>query len=243
MEFESYTVTDKGGRTKNEDSVCAHYQHGKSGCWIVADGLGGHAAGEVASAIATEAIAAKFCRSPGLDVNSIRQCFGYALDKILNRQEDEPKLRSMRTTAVGLFTDCKRITWAHVGDSRLYFFHDGQLSYQTMDHSVSQACVRSGEITAGQIRFHEDRCRLLKVLGTDANLKVEICESPMVPEKGDAFLLCTDGFWEYVLEDEMEEDLQQAKSPETWINRMNRRLLDRVEKDNDNYSAIAVFVR
>ncbi len=243
MEFKSFTVTDKGGRTKNEDSVRAYYQPGISGCWVAADGLGGHAAGEVASAIATESIVAKYIQSPRLDVNSIRECFGFALDKILNTQEDEPKLRSMRTTVVGLFTDCQRIIWAHVGDSRLYFFRGGRLSFQTLDHSVSQACVRSGEITAEQIRFHEDRGRLLKVLGTDANLKVEILESPMVPEKGDAFLLCTDGFWEYVLEGEMEEDLNKAHDPETWVNRMNQRLLDRVEKDNDNYSAIAVFVK
>lgn len=243
MEFETYTVTDKGGRTKNEDSINFYYQPGSCGCWVVADGLGGHAAGEVASAIAVEAIVEKFRYSPLLEVNHIRDCFGYALDRILNRQEDEPALKSMRTTAVGLFTDCKSLTWAHTGDSRLYFFRNGALVFQTKDHSVSQACVSAGEITSDQIRFHEDRGRLLKVLGTDTHLKVDIREARVVPERGDAFLLCTDGFWEYVLENEMEKDLRDALSPKTWIDRMIQRLLNRVGKENDNYSAVAVFIR
>lgn len=243
MEFETCTVTEKGGRTKNEDSVNYYYQSGSGGCWVVADGLGGHAAGEVASAIAASAIVEKFRYSPLLNVSHIRECFGYALDRILNRQEDEPALKSMRTTAVGLFTDCKTLTWAHVGDSRLYFFRRGALTSQTKDHSVSQAWVSAGEITPEQIRFHEDRSRLLKVLGTDANLKVEVREPPVVPETGDAFLLCTDGFWEYVLENEMEEDLCNANSPKTWLDGMLCRLLSRAEKENDNYSAAAVFVR
>lgn len=243
MEFETFAVTDQGGRKKNEDSINYYYQSGTGGCWVVADGLGGHAAGEVASAIAAEAIVEKFRLSPLLEVNHIRGCFGYALDRILNRQEDEPAVKGMRTTAVGLFTDCRTLTWAHTGDSRLYFFRGGKLISQTKDHSVSQACVRAGEITPDQIRFHEDRSRLLKVLGTDANLKVEIRESPIIPEKGDAFLLCTDGFWEYVLESEMEEDLYQANNPEAWINRMLIRLSGRAAKENDNYSAVAVFVR
>jgi serine/threonine protein phosphatase PrpC len=243
MDFETCTVTDRGGRTKNEDSVNCYYQSGFGGCWVVADGLGGHAAGEVASAIAAEAIVEKFRQSPRLEAGYIRECFGYALDRILNRQEDEPMLKSMRTTAVALFTDCRGVTWAHVGDSRLYFFRGGALTFQTLDHSVSQACVRAGEITPEQIRFHEDRNRLLKVLGTDANLKVEIRELSMVPQKGDAFLLCTDGFWEYVLEGEMEEDLHEADSPKTWLGRMSRRLLNRVGKENDNYTAAAVLIR
>lgn len=243
MEFETFTISDRGGRTKNEDSINYFYQSGLSGCWVVADGLGGHAAGEVASAIATEAIADRFRKTPLLSVENIRECFGYALNRILSRQEEESWLKSMRTTAVALFTDGKSLMWAHTGDSRLYFFRGGKLLFQTKDHSVSQACVSAGEITPQQIRFHEDRGRLLKVLGTDANLKVEIHEHTILPEKGDAFLLCTDGFWEYVLEDEMEKDLIQAESPQGWLNKMVQRLIGRVEEGNDNYSAAAVFVR
>lgn len=242
MRFETSTITNRGGRDNNEDSLRYYYQSGPEGCWVVADGLGGHAAGEVASAIATEAIVERFCRNPLLSADNIRECFREALNRILSRQETEPRLKSMRTTAVALFTDGESLMWAHTGDSRLYYFRSGKLLFQTKDHSVSQACANAGEITQDQIRFHEDRGRLLKVLGTDENLKVEL-SAPLHPERGDAFLLCTDGFWEYVLESEMETDLGNADSPRDWLNRMVQRLLCRAGEDNDNYSAAAVFIR
>lgn len=243
MNFEACAITDKGGRTKNEDSVKHYYMAGSCGCWVVADGLGGHAAGEVASAVAAESIVERFSHFPSLDTESIRECFNYALNRILNIQQEEPRLKSMRTTAVGLFTDCSRLTWAHIGDSRLYFFRDGKLYFQTKDHSVSQACVAAGEITTDQIRFHEDRSKLLKVLGTDEKLKLEIHRPPVIPENGDAFLLCSDGFWEYVLESEMENELLKSENPEIWISRLTELLLGRVEGEYDNFSAIAVFAK
>jgi PPM family protein phosphatase len=119
-------------------------------------------------------------------------------------------------------------------------FHEGRLQKQTSDHSVPQLLANAGEIDASDIRFHEDRNRLLRSIGSEDTFKPHLEQSPITLYSGDAFLLCTDGFWEYVFEAEMVEYLQQASSAATWLNTMELRLLARAPERNDNYSAIAI---
>ena len=147
---------------------------------------------------------------------------------------------SMKTTVVTLMVEQDRAIWAHVGDSRLYHFLNKKLVFQTRDHSVAQIGVMLGEITVDQIRFHEDRNRVLRALGQGDDLKVE-CKEQALEAGSHAFLLCSDGFWEYVLEPEMEADLAEAADPEDWLERMRRRLAARVPADNDNNTAAAVW--
>ncbi len=148
---------------------------------------------------------------------------------------------AMKTTLVVLTLARGRAVWAHAGDSRLYCFRDGRLVFQTRDHSAAQLGVLLGEITPDQIRFHEDRNRVLRALGQDDELTVETGER-VLTDGAYAFLLCSDGFWEYVLEREMEEDLESAGSAEEWLTRMRRRLAERVPAGNDNNTAAAVWV-
>lgn len=143
--------------------------------------------------------------------------------------------------AVCLLLDGDRAVWAHVGDSRLYGFLNGSLILQTLDHSVAQMGVVLREITPDQIRFHEDRNRVLRALGQEGSLKVETGKRHLEPGQW-AFLLCSDGFWEYVLEKEMEGALAQAAGPEEWLSRMRGLMPGRVPPDNDNNSAAAVWV-
>lgn len=147
---------------------------------------------------------------------------------------------AMKTTAAALALEPGRAVWAHAGDSRLYHFTDGKLAFQTMDHSAAQIGVMLGEITQDQVRFHVDRNRVLRALGQDGELTVETRETALGPGRH-AFLLCSDGFWEYVLESEMEEDLQNAGSPEDWLERMRARLREKVPADNDNNTAAVVW--
>ena len=129
----------------------------------------------------------------------------------------------------------------HVGDSRLYYFRNGRLEKQTLDHSVSQIAVLMGEIPQEGIRFHADRNRVLRALGS-GNAKPDI--SPLMELKEDtAFLLCTDGFWEYVYEREMEETLKEAREPAVWLEKMRGILEKRIPEGNDNFSAAAVFCK
>lgn len=147
----------------------------------------------------------------------------------------------MKSTVVMLTIANGQAAWAHVGDSRLYRFHEGTLEFQTRDHSASQVAVLLGDITQDQIRFHEDRSRILRALGQEGEVKAEVGGMALQPGKY-AFLLCTDGFWEYVLEPEMEEDLRAAANPEDWLARMRQRLAQRVPPDNDNNTAAAVWL-
>jgi serine/threonine protein phosphatase PrpC len=161
---------------------------------------------------------------------------------VLERQSAEPELVHMRTTMVMLIASPEAAMWTHAGDSRLYWFRDGKIREQTLDDSVPQRLVAAGEISADQIRFHEDRSKLLNSLGGREQVTASHHEMPAAPAPGDAFLLASDGFWEGVTESEMEDDFGASKSSEAWIGRMEARVKWRAAADHDNYSAIAVRV-
>ena len=225
-----------GGRSCNEDTVKIAKDGAHRACIVLADGLGGHGGGAQASAAAANAICSLWQKQlPGLTVDSLVQ---HAHQEVLKLQT--PRC-SMKSTVVALCLNDGVAEWAHVGDSRLYYFYNGSLTFQSRDHSASQIAVMLGEITPDQIRFHADRNRVLRALGQDSDLFVETNEQPLL-SGSHAFLLCSDGFWEYVLEQEMEQDLSHSSDPEEWISRMRARLQKRIPSDNDNNSAAAIWV-
>ena len=241
MKFITAAVTKTGNRLVNQDYY-AFLQINNVSCWVIADGLGGHGGGEVASQVAVDNILDSFKALREVSVTAIRRYIEAGQDALIQRQEENPQLSSMRTTVVILLTDTKSVIWGHVGDSRGYYFRSGRLQVQTKDHSVPQALVDAGDITSRQIRFHEDRNRLLRVMGKKGELRPDIEQQLLSFQKGDVFLLCTDGFWENITETEMEVELIKSDSPIEWIMRMENRILDCAQRDLDNYSAIAVFV-
>lgn len=234
LQIASYT--NIGGRPENEDTVLCRTIGDDRLCVVVADGLGGHGGGEQASSTAAEVICREWAGSA--DREKLIELIQKANRRVLDIQT---RTCSMKTTVTVLTVEERRAVWAHVGDSRLYHFLDGKLIFQTRDHSVAQIGVMLGEITVDQIRFHEDRNRVLRALGQDDDLKIECNEQSLEPGRH-AFLLCSDGFWEYVLESEMEQDLAQSTSPEDWLERMRRRLTERVPADNDNNTAAVVWL-
>lgn len=228
--------TDIGGRSCNEDCVRQCSSGGDSLCLILADGLGGHGGGDRASDTVCRTLCEGFAGrvSPAVLIDLLNEAHR-------NIKALQTPQCSMKSTAVALTIGSGRAAWAHVGDSRLYHFLDGKLIFQTRDHSASQIAVMLGDITADQIRFHEDRNRVLRALGQDGALKVDAAEEFLSPGSH-AYLLCSDGFWEYVLEHEMEEDLHLASDPEDWLRRMRERLAARIPPDNDNNTAAAVWL-
>lgn len=234
LSCEAYS--DQGGREKNEDSM--HGFHvGDNVCFIVADGLGGHGDGDVASKAAVDTI--KRWWDGSVSHEAWRELLELAHKEI---QRLQTPAKQMKTTLVGLMLEDERAVWAHVGDSRLYHFHNGKIVFQTQDHSASQIAVMLGEITQDQIRFSEGRSTVIKALGQPGEApEPQIHEEILEPGKH-AFLLCTDGFWEYVLENEMEEDLASAKDAEQWLKAMRVRLNKRVPPGNDNNTAIAIWL-
>lgn len=238
MRISTAYLSEQGGREKNEDTVCIRRKDNKL-CVFVGDGLGGYDNGKFASETAAQTIIEFYDQHDFLNENQMRSAAVLANDKI--KEQQIVRNSNMKTTIVVLGIDDLRARWMHVGDSRLYYFKNGKIVCQTMDHSVSQIAVLMGEITQEEIRFHEDRNRVLRALGSD-NSKPDISNLTVISDEKEAFLLCTDGFWEYVFEDEMEETLLKAKSPEKWLKKMRGILEKRVPRGNDNYTAAAVFL-
>ena len=150
----------------------------------------------------------------------------------------------MMTTLVVLLVDDNQVSWGHVGDSRLYHFSDGKIVERTKDHSVCQVLAATGEIDESEIRHHQDRNRLLRAVGMHD--QTGILNSVQTIEKNEnrhQFLLCSDGFWEYIDEKHMEKTLKRAKTAEDWLGKMTKVVKKNGKNENmDNYSAIAVFL-
>ena len=235
MKLRAYAYTNRGGRDHNEDALRASAE---DGVFVLADGLGGHRCGEVASALAVDALFTGMVNSEHLDGDSLVELFRSANEEILRRQA-QPGQEEMRTTAVALKIAGDTAVWAHIGDSRLYRFHGGEAAEVTADHSVTYRKFLGGEISYMDIYHDDDRGRLLRVLGK------EPCRPEAggaAAEPGDAFLLCSDGFWEYVYTEEMQADLCKSSSPEAWAGSMLLRHIRRTPPENDNFSLIAVFL-
>ncbi|MBN9662848.1 MAG: serine/threonine-protein phosphatase [Acidobacteria bacterium] len=239
MLFETSILSRPGGREINEDAANWRACAPQAALWALADGLGGHGGGEVASQRAVETLLAA---APAADPAWIAERLQSAHERIVAGQNETFELRQMHTTAVLLAAVGDQTVWGHCGDSRLYFFRGGQLAEQTIDHSYVQTKVEAGDLQPRDIRFHEDRNRLLGSLGMAGAVRVTVRPEPLVLQAGDAFLLASDGFWELVLETEMEVELAKARSAESWIAGMHTRLLGRAEGEHDNYTAVAVWV-
>jgi serine/threonine protein phosphatase PrpC len=239
--FKSASISKAGGREENQD-CCDSKVVDHAGLWIVADGVGGHRGGAVASQTAVRAMLDSWHAEAESISQTVDELINAAQTAILKQQITDTQLSAMRTTVVALYIVGDQALWGHVGDSRLYFFRGCALSLQTKDHSVPQAMVAAGEITREQIRHHEDRNRLLRAVGNPEGVKPTIHESPQPVRSGDAFLMCTDGFWEYVTEAEMAVDLVKSNTPMEWLERMELRLVARAAANHDNYTALAVFI-
>lgn len=230
------SYSDIGGRPCNEDTVGIRTIGSDRACVLVADGLGGHGGGDRASQAAARTILEGWTGSS--TPASLTELVQAAHRTVLSMQTPACKMKS--TVAV-LLLEQGRMDWAHVGDSRLYHFQNGSIVYQTQDHSASQIAVALGQISPDQIRFHEDRSRIFRALGAEGGLTVDTGEKWLAPGRH-AFLLCSDGFWEYVYETEMEQTLRSARSPQAWLDAMRALLMGRVPADNDNNTAAAAWL-
>ncbi|MDR3209519.1 MAG: protein phosphatase 2C domain-containing protein [Oscillospiraceae bacterium] len=234
--YSTSTFTSAGGHPVNEDSVRL-IRESKWIVAIVADGLGAHGGGNIASGAAVMAIEDALPNAGITNPAALASCLAAANAEVLRQQK--PGV-AMKSTAVMLAIEGGAAAFAHVGDSRGYAFRNGRVAVQTMDHSVSQMAVLRGEITTAQIRFHESRSKLMRALGADDAAHEEI--TPVgAPRPGDAYLLCSDGFWEYVTEEEMEVDLAKANGAAAWLSLMLTRIGARIPADHDNLSAICII--
>lgn len=236
MRLSAYWYTNRGGRDHNEDSVRC-FAEGERGVFAVADGLGGHGRGEVASALAADVLF-RGCMDGVPGPEGLLELFQRANEAVMAGQE-APGQEEMKTTAVVLSIDGGRAVWGHIGDSRLYRFSGETLTQETRDHSVTYMKYLGGEISYMDTYHDDDRSSLLRALGKEP-CRPEAGEAPL--RAGDAFLLCSDGFWEYVYQEEILADLLKAETPEQWAENMLLRHIRRAPEGSDNFSLITVFV-
>lgn len=241
MTLDVHLYTNTGGRDHNEDSAQFRVEGG-SGIFAVADGLGGHQYGDVASDCVIRTLLEGWEPTAGEDrPDWLRTRIGRANEAILELQQE--KRATMKSTAAALAIDRDRAVWANVGDSRLYFLHDRAIRSVTEDHSVAYKKYRAGEITRAQIGRDEDQSRLLRALGSAERSQPDLGEAPEPLAPGDAFLLCTDGVWEYLYDEEILVDLLKADSAREWAELLLLRVISRVEPGNDNLTLLTVLVQ
>jgi PPM family protein phosphatase len=238
------SLTEKGGRSRNEDAVGISSNAAKH-CFALSDGAGGHGGGHVAAQTAIRSCLEAFTNLSKCSRDTALALICSANTDVLSHQAQGAELEDMHATLVLLLIDtvaCKAV-WGHIGDSRLYHFRNNQLLSRTKDHSVFQAMQEAGLIRPDSTRANNPSLNALtQCLGQADHFSPTIIESECDLSFGDAFLICSDGLWEYVNEGEIVQALQQAESPDQWLANMHSVLLKNKIDGNDNYSAVAVWL-
>jgi len=224
-------VTDVGRvRDGNEDDFID--QVDRLGLVAVADGMGGHRAGEVASATALEALRAAVANG-----RSLRDAIEGANDAVLQKSESHRELHGMGTTlTAGMLGSDGQLVVGHVGDSRAYLVRDGELTQITNDHSLVEEMVRGGELTPEQAEVHPRRSIITRALGIDP--QVEVDEYPIDLRLGDRILLCSDGLTTMVRPDDIAGILNRQHDPK----RAAQLLVDAANEagGEDNVTAVII---
>lgn len=233
----------KGSYETNEDSIGFINKPNRQ-VFVLADGLGGHGKGDIASSEATKYAQQFFSNCIVIDRDSIERCFNEIHLMLEKLRSEKHHSRGVITTLVLLIIENNVAYWAHVGDSRLYKFNRLKVVEQTRDHSVPQMMVVMGEITKKQIRGNPDRNKLLRALGMNGEPPRVDVRFPGVPlKKGDSFLLCSDGFWELIEEKDMQKCLWFSKNSTEWLDKMKKIVeTNGQNRKMDNYSAITVKI-
>jgi PPM family protein phosphatase len=208
--------------------------------FAVADGMGGHAGGEVASRLAVETLGVAFGRQP--TGAGLAEAVTEANTVVWQHSQQNPELRGMGTTitALSLVNEGGKDTLAlvNVGDSRSYRFHDGEISQITTDHSLAEEMVRTGDLSSDEAAVHPHRHILTRALGVATNVAVDLWR--IHPVRGDRYLLCSDGLTNELTGDQIAEVLRSVSDPR----RASELLVDaaRTHGGSDNITVVIVDV-
>lgn len=215
-------------RANNQDSGYAGRQ-----LFVVADGMGGHAGGDIASAIAVKRImeADRPFTSAHDAEFALQSALVAANSLIAETVFDHPELTGMGTTVTAIVRVGNQLALAHIGDSRLYLYRSGVLEQVTVDHTFVQRLVDSGRITAEEAAVHPRRSVLMRVLG-DVEASPEIDTAVVDIEPGDRWMLCSDGLSSYVTDEKIAAVLSSVPSPRDAAERLVRESLDQGAPDN-----------
>jgi protein phosphatase len=225
--------TDLGHvRERNEDAIVVDER-----LVAVADGLGGHAGGAMASKLATDLVAASFA---GGSVDELATAVRAANWIVWERASSAPGLTGMGTTmcAAGLVDD-GALAVVHVGDSRAYLASEGSVRRLTEDHTVTAELIRDGELSEADAVGHPHRSILTRALGVAPDVQVDAVRRPVAP--GDVLLLCSDGLFNLVPDDEIGSLLLAGNEPQATADELLELALSR--GGTDNVSVVVAEVR
>lgn len=238
MRIEVSACTDTGRkRSANEDF---HAVDEKLGLFVVADGLGGHAAGRRASELGVAVFVDTVARDPqGAGAEVLRRAILRASDAIHEASRAEPGLRGMGTTLAAIWLRGDEAALAHAGDSRLYLQRQRRLCPLTLDHSLVGERVARGELSRDQARSHPSRHVITRALGVLPWLEPDVASIRV--QAGDLFLLCSDGISSQLEDSEIERCLElcaasPATAPRTLVELANER------GGEDNSTALIVAI-
>ena len=252
MTLAAYGLTDVGRKRRhNEDAYLLDVERG---LFVVADGMGGHAAGEVASRITVESIQEfiagteddhentwpfGFNNRYSMEGNRLTTAVEKANERVMRAVQNRPELKGMGTTVVAALFEKTRVTLVHVGDSRAYMVRGGELRRLTDDHSWVQEQVNAGILTPDEAMTHPLKNVVTRALGGAVHVSPDLVEIPL--QAGDRFLLCSDGLTGMVSDEEIVDRLSEPGSIEKAV----RGLVDAANEKGgtDNITAIVVEVR
>jgi len=224
-----YAMTDIGrSRSINEDSYYLPDED-EQFC-AVADGMGGHNAGEVASALAVNTFAGCMRASERLNASAIHDAVARANEVVFEEAGRDDRKSGMGTTFTALCQDGENVHVAHVGDSRAYLIRNGAIMRVTMDHTLVQEMVLQGLITPREAKYHPKRNYITRALGTAESVEVDLVQIEM--QAGDVFFLCTDGLSNHVEDRVILEVTQGEGSWEEKLGRLVQHALDDGGSDN-----------
>jgi serine/threonine protein phosphatase PrpC len=197
-------------RTENEDNFCyaepdqADELLKRGRLVVVADGMGGHEGGQVASSLAVDAVRDFFLNGTISDpADALVAAYQSAHEAIQHCARDHPELTGMGTTCTSAVLRDGQLIYGHVGDSRLYLMRNDAITRLTRDQSYVQQMVDKGLISAEEAKTHPSRNILTSALGSESGVEAEFAESPIALQPGDILLLCTDGLHGLVSDEEM----------------------------------------
>ena len=224
LRVSAWGTSDRGlARTHNED--CFEIDE-EQRLYLVADGMGGHRHGEVASRLAVDTIGGFLGRVAGGDAtmpslpeprlsrqaNLLKMALRLAHDEVLRAIRDDPRLAGMGTTVVALGLDGSTASVAHVGDSRAYLVRGGELELLTQDHTWVNEQVTAGFLSHDQARVHPLKNVVTRALGGESRLEVDVREVEVEP--GDLYLLCSDGLTTMLSDREIERCARDDGAPQ-----------------------------
>ncbi|MDD5324665.1 MAG: serine/threonine-protein phosphatase [Polaromonas sp.] len=236
MKFSVFQVSRRGGRAKNEDRMGYCYTR-ESGLFVLADGMGGHPEGEVAAQLALQTIAALYQKEARPIIEDTAEFLSIAVmaahHQIIHYASEKGMLDTPRTTVVAVILQGAGATWAHCGDSRLYVVRDGELLTRTRDHSYLE------QQSAGVIKLENiNRNILFTCLGSPTKPVFDIT-GPVILQQGDKLLLCSDGLWGTLSDEEIVTQLA-SKSVSDAVPDLVEAALRSAGEHSDNVTVLAM---